>query len=452
MEVQTDEDNKPSTINSNGFYGQKAAPVAQPQETRLASRPSEPSHTSHGHIYPIESLSPYQHRWTIKARVTTKSDIRTWHNKNGEGKLFSVNLMDESGEIKATGFQDQCDAFYDVFSEGSVYYISSPCRVQLAKKQFTNLNNDYELTFERDTVIERAEEQSDVPKVRFNFTNIGNLQNIETGGVVDTIGILKDVSDTNQIVSKTTSKPYDKRELTLVDNTNFSVRLTIWGNTATTFDVPVESVIAFKGVKVSDFGGRSLSLLSSGTMNIDPDIDEAHALKGWYDAQGRNNSFATHAGMGGLGAAGGRSDPLKTILQVKDENLGMSDKNDYFTAKATISYVNQNNFAYPACLSERCNRKVVEHEPGMWRCENCEKNHPRPEYRYIMTVNVVDHTGQMYLSCFDDVGRMVMDMSADELTELKNEERDSEVFRRSLYQTFLFKCRAKMDTYQDQQR
>jgi replication factor A1 len=107
-------------------------------------------------IYPIEALSPYAHKWTIKARCTSKSDIKTWHNKNGEGKLFSVNFLDDSGEIRATGFNDQCDALFDLFQEGCVYYISSPCRVQLAKRQFSNVNNDYELTFERDTVVERV--------------------------------------------------------------------------------------------------------------------------------------------------------------------------------------------------------------------------------------------------------------------------------------------------------
>ena len=301
----------------------------------------------------------------------------------------------------------------------------------------------------------QAEEQSGVPTMRYNFTRIGNLQDVEAGAVVDTIGILKDVGETGQIVSKTTSKPYDKRELTLVDSTNFSVRLTVWGQTATTFDTPVESVVAFKGVKVSDFGGRSLSLLSSGTMHVDPDIDDAHHLKGWYDAQGRGDTFASHAGLaGGLGTAagGGRQDPTKTILQVKDENLGMSEKPEYFSVKATVSYISQKTFAYPACPTEKCNRKVVEHEPGSWRCEQCEKNHPRPEYRYIMTCNVVDHTGQLYLSCFDDVGRLIMGMSADELTQLTAAEEDAEVFHRATYQTFVFRCRAKMDTYQDQQR
>ena len=156
MEVIDEKPAQPPAMTGDGFYGAKQEPVPQPQETRLASRSGGAPNTARGNVYPIESLSPYQHRWTIKARVTSKSDIRTWHNKNGEGKLFSVNLMDESGEIKATGFNDQCDMFMDQLVEGSVYYISSPCRVQLAKKQFTNLSNDYELTFERETQITKV--------------------------------------------------------------------------------------------------------------------------------------------------------------------------------------------------------------------------------------------------------------------------------------------------------
>lgn len=50
----------------------------------------------------------------IKARVTNKSDIRTWSNSRGEGKLFSMDLIDESGEIRCTAFKNQCDRFYDL--------------------------------------------------------------------------------------------------------------------------------------------------------------------------------------------------------------------------------------------------------------------------------------------------------------------------------------------------
>ncbi|KAK1846091.1 replication factor-a protein 1 [Colletotrichum chrysophilum] len=444
-----------TTIGGQNFYGVKQEETKPKPQQSIPTRTAGGASGQHGsnNIYPIEALSPYAHKWTIKARVTQKSDIRTWHKPSGEGKLFSVNLLDESGEIKATGFNEQVDQYYDLLQEGSVYYISNPCKVQLAKKQFTNLPNDYELTFERDTLIEKAEDQSNVPQVRFNFCNIQELQEVEKDATVDVIGVLKDVAEVSQIVSKSTGKPYEKRELTLVDDTNYSVRVTIWGKSATGFDVKPESVVAFKGVKVSDFGGRSLSLLSSGTMSIDPDITEAHRLKGWYDSSGRNDAFNTHNNMASMGNATGRKDQDKSIVQVKEENLGM-EQQDYFNLKATIVYIKQDNFAYPACMSEGCSKKVTDMGDGTWRCEKCDISHPRPEYRYIMSVNVCDHTNQLWLSCFDDVGRIIMGMSADDLMALREDDETklAQAFEEANCRKLNFRCRAKMDTFGESQR
>ncbi|GAP89554.1 putative replication factor-a protein 1 [Rosellinia necatrix] len=447
-----------TTIGGSGFYGVKAessAPIkSEPMSSRMGPGIGGAGSNTRGNIviYPIESLSPYAHKWTIKARVTAKSEIKTWHKTSGQGKLFSVNLLDESGEIKATGFNEQCDAFYDVLQEGQVYYIST-CKVNMAKKQFSNLPNDYELAFERETTIEKAEDQASVPQVRFNFVSISELQGVEKDATVDVVGVLRDVGDVSQITAKSTGKPYDKRELTLVDDSNFSVRMTIWGKTATTFNAQPESVVAFKGVKVSDFGGRSLSLLASGSMALDPDIEEAHRLKGWYDSQGRTDSFNTYNSLNSMGAATGRQDAAKCISQVKDEQLGM-ENTDYFSLKATIVYIKQDNFAYPACSTEGCSKKVIDQGDGTWRCEKCEITHARPQYRYIMSVNVNDHTGQLWLSCFDDVGRIVMGMSADELMEIKenDEDRIPAVFEASNCTKLNFRCRAKMDTYGENPR
>ncbi|KAL7622995.1 Replication factor A protein 1 [Parahypoxylon ruwenzoriense] len=446
-----------TTIGGTNFYGTKtesSAPVkSEPMSSRMGGGTNSASHTHRNNvIYPIESLSPYAHKWTIKARVSQKSEIKTWHKTSGEGKLFSVNLLDESGEIKATGFNEQCDQYYDLLQEGQVYYISNPCRVSLAKKQFSNLPNDYELTFERDTVIEKAEDQSSVPQVRFSFVNIQDLQSVEKDATVDVVGVLKEVGEVSQITAKSTQKSYDKRELTIVDDSQFSVRVTIWGKTATAFAAQPESIVAFKGVRVSDFDGRSLSLLSSGTMSVDPDIEEAHRLKGWYDSQGRTDNFSRHNNMSSVGAATGRAEQPKVISQIKDENLGM-ENTDYFNLKATIVYIKQENFAYPACSSEGCNKKVIDQADG-WRCEKCEVTHARPQYRYILSVNVNDHTGQLWLSCFDDVGRIIMGMSADDLMEIKenDEDRLPAVFEAANCSKLNFRCRAKMDVYDGNQR
>lgn len=50
----------------------------------------------------------------IKARVMNKGPIKTWSNAKGEGKLFSMELCDESGEIRVTAFRDAVDKFYDM--------------------------------------------------------------------------------------------------------------------------------------------------------------------------------------------------------------------------------------------------------------------------------------------------------------------------------------------------
>ena len=128
-----------------------AAPA--PQAQRLTTQANRVGRAPA--IYPIESLSPYQNHWTIKARVTNKSDIREWSNQRGEGKLFNVTFMDESGEIRATAFNAAAVDFYDRLQDGKVYLISK-AKVGLAKKKFSNVNNEYELTLERNTEVEEV--------------------------------------------------------------------------------------------------------------------------------------------------------------------------------------------------------------------------------------------------------------------------------------------------------
>lgn len=96
-----------------------SANVLPPQQSST-SRTQKPSAALNESVFdgrvtvPISALSPYQNKWVIKARVTAKSAIRTWSNAKGEGKLFSMDLMDESGQIRVTAFRDLVDKFYDM--------------------------------------------------------------------------------------------------------------------------------------------------------------------------------------------------------------------------------------------------------------------------------------------------------------------------------------------------
>ena len=59
-------------------------------------------------------------RWTIKARVTNKSAIRNYERNNIKGKYFNVKLIDDTGEILATGFNEECDKFYELLQNDNV--------------------------------------------------------------------------------------------------------------------------------------------------------------------------------------------------------------------------------------------------------------------------------------------------------------------------------------------
>ena len=76
-------------------------------------------------IVPIASLNAYQNRWTIKARVTQRSDIRRYNNAKGEGKFFTVDLLDaQGGEIRAISFNEVADKFDPILQMGAVVTIS----------------------------------------------------------------------------------------------------------------------------------------------------------------------------------------------------------------------------------------------------------------------------------------------------------------------------------------
>lgn len=130
-----------------------AAPQLHQQQVQApVKQQSYPQADAPASVFTIKSLNPYQNRWTIKARVLAKGGIKRFRNAKGDGQLFSVTFSDESGEIRATGFGDAVTMFHDMLQVGQVYYISK-CALKVANKQWSTVNNDYEMTFDSSSSI-----------------------------------------------------------------------------------------------------------------------------------------------------------------------------------------------------------------------------------------------------------------------------------------------------------
>ena len=169
-------------------------------------------------VFEIEQLSPYKNNCKIKARVSYKGDIKTWHNQRGEGKLLNVNFLDTSGEIRATAFNDMADKFNEILQEDKVYYVSK-ARLQPAKPQFTNLSHPYELSLDKETIIEECYDESSVPKTHFNFIKLNTIENQEANSSVDVLGVIQTINPQFELTSKA-GKKFDRRDITIVDDSN----------------------------------------------------------------------------------------------------------------------------------------------------------------------------------------------------------------------------------------
>lgn len=165
-----------------------------------------------------------------------------------------------------------------------VYTFSGGTLKMVQNRQFSNIKNQYELTFGPHSSILAASEDAAIQKQHYKFVKIGEIANCEVGSTIDVVAIVRHASEVSEIVStKQSGKVMQKRELTLVDDSLSEVRLTLWGEKATSgqYDWHSSPVVAFKGLKIGDYGGRSLSAGAGTSIQVSPEIPEGVALYQW---------------------------------------------------------------------------------------------------------------------------------------------------------------------------
>ncbi|CAN8267428.1 unnamed protein product [Cochlearia groenlandica] len=470
-----------SYMSSNAGYGdarqeQPRAPPSnypRPVQSGYQAQPP-PMYTNRGpvarneapaRIIPIAALNPYQGRWTIKVRVTSKGELRRFNSTRGDGKVFSFDLLDaDGGEIRVTCFNEVVDQFFDLIEVGNVYLITKGS-LKPARKEYNHLPNDYEIHLDSASTIQRCyEDDAAIPRNKFHFRPICDIEGMESNSITDLIGIVSSISPTQDIMRKNGAET-KKRALQLKDMSGRSVEVTMWGNFCNAegqrlqslCDSGVFPVLAVKAGRIGEFNGKQVSTIGSSQFFIEPDFPEARELREWYDREGRNAPFIS---ISREFSGAGRQDVRKVITQIKDEKLGTSEKPDWITVRATISFMKIDNFCYTSCPimngDRPCSKKVTNNGDGTWRCERCDRCVDECDYRYILQLQLQDHTGITWATAFQEAGEEIMGMPAKDLYYVKEEDQDEEKFqdiiRKAAFTKFIFKLKIKEETYSDEQR
>lgn len=342
--------------------------------------------------------------------------------------------------------------------------------------------NDYEIQFDQNSGITPIEDDKDIKKISYSFTKIGNIQEVAPNAIIDIIGVVTNVSDLAKINSKTTNKELIKRDITLADDTMAQISCTLWGDRAQNSEINAGDIIAMKGVKVSDYGGRTISTLNSTVMEKNAENNDVYALKGWFESNQGNlqlhslseaKGSSSAAGAGGVVGNGALSvlELRETLQSVKDKHLGHSEKADIFVLKGCITYIraeDPNKLWYASCGApgndgKPCLKKATENSDGSWSCDRGDKV-SQPTYRYIVNATVNDFTGQEYISIFDTDAAQILSRSANDMHDevvqtsaspgqpMAEESAFNQTLKSSYFEEYLFTIRAKTEMVKDENK
>lgn len=463
---------KPDT--KGGFGGgnnawHSSAPVANPYTTRPSGGGimSKMDATPSTFYRPIQSINPYQNGWTIRGRCSYKSDLRKFQNHRGEGMVISFELTDDSGSIRITGFTQHAPIIQETVHLNRIYKVSRGTLKQ-ANPKFNRSTSAFEMTLDRNALLEEIPDDGNFMQIKYNFTKIAALHEIEVKSNCDVLGVVTAIGPLSEVIIRSSGEPCAKRSIHITDDSNTSVELTLWRTQAETFltedDLARHPIILLHNASRGDFGGVCLNVSRATTLELDPvNIAEADKLRSWYDSGGCNEATVQSVTSGPGGAGGKITGDRKSLAVAKQEVVdpvfsggsGSGGATATFVTRAYVGFVTKkNDLYYPG--DPETKKKLTPNGPGAWTSESTGRQYTDEEvvWRYIMSMKVMDHSSSTWISGFDEVGQVLLGRSAQEFRALKerNPALAEHILEDATFRPMLMKITVKERTWNDEQQ
>lgn len=421
---------------------------SQPENQRLSE--SQPCVPEVFHL--LTDLSPYILNWSIKARVTRKSPIKTFRVVNGQRRSFSVVLKDTTGtEIEAVFYDGDLERFYDLLVLENVYCFSNGIVVQNSNK-YGYTANDYTIKFGSRAKIIEVPDLGDIGFLSYNYMKLADIV-VHKPKIVDFLGVVTQIYPVEKIDSKYRTN-ISKRSVELCDQSNLLIDLTLWDDQADNFPENGNFVLSLKGARISTYRGVSLTALSTTLIDTNPSGEMPDNLRKWFE-----NAKSSVMDMEKVSRSGTFASPLldlKEASQVYDSFKGESFYHSFCGMVIDISVIRK--LYYCACPNPHCRGKgLYSPEPDLYLCERCHQRVEHPRHRYAFSMVIADHTGSIRVSLLgnDILGEKIIGRKIDDWVQETKDLTDIQI--RTLlcpvfFNFFKLKLRTKLDTFNAETR
>jgi replication factor A1 len=412
----------------------------------------------------IQSINPYQSGWVIKGRCTSKSDVRTYTNARGEGKLMSFELTDNSGSIRVTCFNEEVDRAEPKVHVGRLFVVSK-AQLKQANEKYNKSTSSFEMTLGRESELREEDDDGSVAQIKYNFTKIGDLETIEVKGTCDVVAVVHEIQELSEIVVRSTGEPLKKRGVSLVDDSGRAVELTLWRNEAETLlteaDLDRHPIIVLRGASRGDYGGVCLNVSRATTIEIDPtSVPEANVLRGWYDSGGAQATPIQSLSGGGAARGNKVLGDRKSLMEadVEDVQPGLQSGGpcNPFAVRGYVTFMKKDKeLSYPSDPDTK--KKLTEAgAPGMWHSESSGREFTDEEvqHRYICSMKVSDFSDSKWVTAFDEAGLVVLGRPAGEMRKLRQEDINmyENIIDDCFFRPIVMKVQARQDEWNGETR
>lgn len=333
-----------SKLNSTNINDNSSSSSILSKEHRTMTLPI-PTHSIS--FLSKQSILTKNNTWCIEAKLTKMTPVREFTNRitSNQGKVQRLQFTDNTGCIEAMAFDQQINSHTQALQIGYNYLVSNfelkkakstcqawyedkPVQVDIAVLSHTKiqLNNQKSILTNNDVSIEDVDlaeisndsndsnmiepcpavklniiddrknnfasennkiNEDEEKKNDFSFKKLDQLKLLKCDTFVNVFGVVRLIQEMSTCRPKDKS-PIKLRRITVCDETTNKMSVALWGKEAEEFNLTIGAVIMFKNIKITDFGGVSLSVMrDTKCVEMLPffDIEPANYLIKWWSQQ-----------------------------------------------------------------------------------------------------------------------------------------------------------------------